>query len=150
MLNLKIKPQQTWPEKSLVLLQRLLLLAGFILAFQHFSSHDLALKTIILLVCAVITMTLLVEGGGLYGSQTVEQAIKREGDELVLQYPGKTGKRIAIDKIGQISVADDYISIIEVNNGNGYDIHCRNSAAQSQQYLLQQLGPQWQQQITVL
>ena len=59
----------------------------------------------------------------------IKNLIKREGQWLVCQSTSVSSPSIiAIDKIGEITISSNYLSFIEIGNGQGYDFQIKSKA----------------------
>jgi len=72
----------------------------------------------------------------------IKNLIRREGSWLVCQSTSISSPSIiVIDKIGEITISKNYLSFIEVGNGQGYDFEVKGRANDITTHLYELLNP---------
>ena len=70
-------------------------------------------------------------------NNTINNLITRDGELLVCRSAGSVSNfKISTSVIETITILDGYFSIVEKNNGNGFDIFTQNKASEIRLYLL--------------
>lgn len=91
-------------------------------------------------VFSVVTIMMLVNSYRLSkkykANNPLNKFIVRNGNSLKCKSTGAvSGLEIDVDKIGKVTISKNYVSIIEQNNGNGYDIFLISDLQEIRDYI---------------
>ncbi|MEQ2352165.1 hypothetical protein [Pseudoalteromonas piscicida] len=122
----------------ITLVTRLVLLAGLYFGASALWP-DLFEHTLFLPIAFAITVISVVLQGDIGTNRRPEQMLLKEGEKLMLIY-GANKIMMPITQVESVAIDDNYLGIIEKNNGNGYDIMCKGSQEQIYHHLKNILG----------
>ncbi|PAY00282.1 hypothetical protein CKO50_16345 [Pseudoalteromonas sp. HM-SA03] len=122
----------------ITLVARLLLLAGLYFGASALWPN-LIEHTFFLPIAFAITVISVVFQGDIGTNRRLEQMLLKEGEKLTLIY-GASKIMMPIAQVESVAIDENYLGIIEKNNGNGYDIICKASQEQIYHHLKNILG----------
>ncbi|AUJ68595.1 MULTISPECIES: hypothetical protein [unclassified Pseudoalteromonas] len=130
--------KRTNKDIFITLVARLVLFAGLYFGVSALWP-DLIEHTLFLPIALVITMISVVFRGDFDTNRRPEQMLLKEGEKLILIY-GENKTMMPIAQVESVAIDENYLGIIEKNNGNGYDIMCKGSQEQIYHHLKNILG----------
>jgi len=113
-------------------LSKLLIIIAVILTsifgYLYFLYGEIQAQYTVMVIFTLINIiTLAFKQSSIYKKKNhIKNLIKREGQWLVCQSSSMSSPSIiVIDKIGEITISTNYLSFIEVGNGQGYDFEVK-------------------------
>ncbi|ASD68848.1 hypothetical protein [Pseudoalteromonas piscicida] len=130
--------KRTHKDIFITLVARLALLGGLYVG-ANVLWPDLIDHALFLSIALVITVISVIFQRDIYTNRRPEQLVLNEGEKLILIY-GANKIMMPIAQVESVAIDDNYLGIIEKNNGNGYDIMCKGSQQQIYHHLKNMLG----------
>ncbi|AXQ99600.1 hypothetical protein [Pseudoalteromonas piscicida] len=130
--------KRTNKDIFITLVARLALLGGLYVG-ANVLWPDLIDHALFLSIALVITVISVIFQRDIYTNRRPEQLVLNEGEKLILIY-GANKIMMPIAQVESVAIDDNYLGIIEKNNGNGYDIICKGSQQQIYHHLKNMLG----------